>query len=96
MRNYDLAFIITPNVDDEGVSSVVETITQQVKAVNGEVAKVDVWGRRKLAYPINNHREGTYVLANVAMLPSTIVELERNLKLNEQVIRYLIVVDEDN
>ncbi len=96
MRNYELAFIIHPGVDGEGVSDVVEKVSQQVQAVNGEVAKVDVWGRRKLAYPINNHREGTYVLANVAMLPSTIVELERNLKLNEQVIRYLIVVDENN
>ena len=96
MRNYELAYIIHPGVDGEGVSEAVEKVSQQVKAVNGEVAKVDIWGRRKLAYPINNHRDGTYVLANVSLLPSTIVELERNLKLNEQVIRYLIVVDEES
>ena len=62
MRDYELAFIIQPTVDDEGVTGVVEKVTQYVQTVNGEVTSVDVWGRRNLAYPINNHREGIYVL----------------------------------
>ena len=95
MRNYELAFIVHPNVDEEGVAEVVEKVSQQVQAVNGEVPSVDVWGRRKLAYPINNHREGTYILLHAKLLPSTIVELERNLKLTEQIIRYLLVVEEE-
>ena len=96
MRNYELAFIVHPNADEEGVAGLVEKVSELVKAVDGEVASVDVWGRRKLAYPVNNHREGTYVLLNAKLLPSTIVELERNLKLTEQIIRYLLVVDEES
>lgn len=91
MRNYELAFIIEPNIDNEGATSVVDKVSQFVKAVNGEVASVDVWGRRKLGYPINNYREGTYVILQLKMSPSAIVNLERDLKLSEEIIRYLLI-----
>jgi small subunit ribosomal protein S6 len=91
MRNYELAFIIEPGIDDEGATTVVDRISQFVKSANGEVASVDVWGRRKLAYPISNYREGTYVLFQAKMPPSSVVELERNLKLSEEIIRYLLI-----
>ncbi len=91
MRDYELAFIVRPTIDDEGVTGVVETVSQFVQAINGEVTSVDVWGRRLLAYPINNHREGIYVLFQTKMPPSGLVELERNLKLSEDIIRYLLV-----
>ena len=61
MRDYELAFIIEPSTDEEGVTSVVEKVSQLVQTTDGAVTSVDVWGRRTLAYPINNHREGTYV-----------------------------------
>jgi len=91
MRDYELAFIIQPTVDEEGVTGVVEKVTQYVQTVNGEVASVDVWGRRNLAYPINNHREGIYVLVQAKLPPASLLELERNLKLSEEIIRYLLV-----
>ncbi|HXW01470.1 MAG TPA: 30S ribosomal protein S6 [Anaerolineae bacterium] len=91
MRDYELAFIVRPNVDDNGVTAVVDKVSQFVKSANGEVASVDVWGRRNLAYPINNHREGVYVLFQAKMSPSALTELERNLKLSEEIIRYLLV-----
>ena len=91
MRDYELAFIVMPNVDDNGVTAVVDKVSQFVKSVQGEVASVDVWGRRTLAYPINNHREGLYVLFQAKMLPASLNELERNLKLSEEIIRYLLV-----
>ncbi len=91
MRDYELAFIIGPNVDAEGVTGVVEQVSQYVKTIDGSVASVDVWGRKTLAYPINNHREGTYVLFEAKMLPASLGELERNLKLSEEIIRYLLV-----
>ena len=91
MRDYELAFIIQPNVDDEGVTGVVEKVTQFVQTVSGEVTSVDVWGRRKLAYPIDNHREGVYVLLQAKLPPASLIELERNLKLSEEIIRYLLV-----
>ena len=91
MRDYELAFIVRPNIDDNGVTAVVDKVSQFVKSANGEVASVDVWGRRNLAYPINNHREGVYVLFQAKMSPSALTELERNLKLSEEIIRYLLI-----
>lgn len=91
MRDYELAFIIRPTIDDEGVTSVVEKVSTMVKTIDGEVASVNVWGRRSLAYPINNHREGIYVLLQAKMPPAALIELERNLKLSEDVIRYMLV-----
>ena len=91
MRDYELVFIVSPNIESEGVTEVVDKVSGYVGAVNGEVASVDVWGRRALAYVIDNHREGTYVLLNVKMPPASVVELERSLKLSEEVIRYMLV-----
>jgi small subunit ribosomal protein S6 len=91
MRDYELALIVTPNIETEGVTTVVEKVSGMVGSINGEVASVDVWGRRALAYAINNHREGTYVLFQAKMPPAGITELERNLKLSEEIIRYLLV-----
>ena len=94
MRDYELAIIVEPNLATEGVTEVVDKVSRYVKAVDGEVASVDVWGRRTLAYSINRHREGTYVLLHAKMSPSSIAELERNLKLSEEIIRYLLVKTE--
>ena len=91
MRDYELAFIVEPNLADEGVTEVVDKVSRYVKAVDGEVASIDVWGRRTLAYPIDKYREGTYVLLLTKMSPSSLAELERNLKLSEEIIRYLLV-----
>jgi small subunit ribosomal protein S6 len=95
MRSYELAYIVNPNIDEEGVKGVIEKVSQYVQAVEGKVTSVDVWGRKPLAYPINNHKEGIYVLVNAQMSPSTMVELERNLKLLEPIIRYLLVVKDE-
>ncbi len=95
MRNYELTFIVEPNTDEEGVTGIVENVSQLVKSSDGAVTLVDVWGRKTLAYPINNHREGTYVRLEAKMDPATIVGLERNLKLSEQIIRYLLIANED-
>ena len=91
MRDYELAFIIRPTIEAEGVTGVVDQVTSFIKSGNGEVASVDVWGRRDLAYPINNYRQGTYVLLQTKIPPPSIIELERNLKLSENIIRYLLV-----
>jgi small subunit ribosomal protein S6 len=91
MRDYELAFIIRPNVEAEDVTGAVDKVTQLVEAVNGEVTSIDVWGRRELAYLINDYREGTYVLLQTKMPPSSVIELERDLKLSEDIIRYLLV-----
>lgn len=91
MRDYELAIIVSPNIESEGVTAAVEKVSGMVGAINGKVTSVDVWGRRALAYAIDNHREGTYVLLQANMPPAGLTELERNLKLSEEIIRYLLV-----
>jgi small subunit ribosomal protein S6 len=94
MRSYELAFIIHPEADEAGVAAVEEHVSQLVTSTGGEVTSVDRWGRRRLAYPVQKQREGIYVLMQLQLQPQTIVDLERGLKLTEEVMRYLLVKPE--
>ena len=91
VRNYELVFIVHPEVDDEGLAAVVETVKGLVERNNGQVTQVNKWGLRRLAYPIKKQWEGQYVLMHLDMSPSGVAELERSLGLAEQVIRHLVV-----
>ena len=91
MRNYELGFIIHPEVEQSDVTQAVDKVGQYVSAGGGEVTSVDVWGRRALAYPIRKQKEGTYVFLHAQLDPQAIQELERNLKLDEEILRYLLL-----
>jgi small subunit ribosomal protein S6 len=91
MRAYELAFILRPTLDDEGFTKSVEWLKEQIQAQTGEVTKVDIWGRRTLAYPINNFQEGHYVLVQANMPPDSLLEFERNVKLSEDIIRHMFI-----
>ncbi len=91
MRNYELTFIVHPDTDEEGLNAVVEGISRTIAANGGQVIKIDSWGKRRLAYPIRKCLEGHYMIMQLQLEPEAISELERNLKLAEEVIRYLIV-----
>ena len=91
MKNYELVYVVRPNAEDEVKEAVLNKI-QEVVSVNGEVEKVDTWGNKKLAYPIAKFTEGHYVLVNFAAGVEVPKELDRNLKINENVIRHMIVV----
>ena len=91
MRQYELGFILHPEVEQSDVTQTVDRVGQYVTSGGGEVASVDVWGRRALAYPIRRQNEGTYVFLQVQLEPQAILELERNLKLDEEVLRYLLL-----
>ena len=95
MRNYELTFIVHPDVEDEGITDVVDKVSRFIAEGGGQVTSVDHWGRRRLAYPIQKQTEGYYVLMQVQLDPQSIGELERNLKLMEEVIRHLLVRAED-
>ena len=96
MRNYELVFIVHPEVDDEGLAAVIETVKGLVERSGGQVTQVNQWGLRRLAYPIKKQWEGQYVLLNIDMSPDGVAELERSLGLAEQVMRHLVVrLDED-
>lgn len=90
MKNYELVYVVRPNAEDEVKEAVLNKI-QEVISANGEVEKVDTWGNRKLAYSIAKFTEGFYVLVNFKASADLPKELDRNLKINENVIRHMIV-----
>ena len=91
MKNYELVYVVRPNAEDEVKEAVLNKV-QEVISANGEVEKVDTWGNKKLAYQIAKFSEGFYVLVNFKASADLPKELDRNLKINENVIRHMIVV----
>lgn len=91
LRTYELMMIAKAELDEEGLAAVTERVQQVITANGGEIVQVETMGRRKLAYPIQRHREGHYVLIHAAMERETIRELERSLRLSEDVFRHLLV-----
>jgi len=89
-RDYELGFILNPEVSEEQTRAIVERIGQIVKNYDGQVVKVNQWGRRRLAYPIQHHRDGYYVFIDMILTPETVLELDRTLKVSEEVMRHLV------
>jgi small subunit ribosomal protein S6 len=91
-RDYEITFIVRIESTEDATNEVIEQVKKWVEADDlGTVNKVDRWGRRRLAYEIDRQREGYYVLFHAALDPSALDELERNLRLAPQVLRYLVV-----
>ncbi len=90
MINYEIMFIVDPTLDDEMKEKTVETV-KEIIASYGEVTNVDVWGLRKLAYPIEKKSEGYYVVVEFKAAPTLPKELDRRLRISDNVIRHLIV-----
>jgi len=90
MTNYEVMFIIDPTLEDEAKDATVETV-KGIIAAEGEVGNVDVWGMRKLAYPIQKKTEGYYVVVEFKAEPTLPKELDRRLKISDNVMRHLIV-----
>jgi small subunit ribosomal protein S6 len=95
MRDYELVAIISPEVDEEGVSKIVDKVTQSIDSRGGVVEEVKKWGRRKLAYPIRKFMEADYVLARFKLTPKSVKELEGEISASADVLRYLVVKVED-
>lgn len=91
MKNYELVCIIQPELDETAFKGAVEKIQGWVTEIGGTVDKVDVWGRRRLAYTIHKQREGQYVLLNLSLNPKSTSELERNIRFLEPVMRHMLV-----
>ena len=91
MRDYELMVVLTPELDDDGVTATTERVTSLVTARGGEVVDVQSWGRRRLAYPIKKFRDGHYAVAKLRLSPEAAEPLDRSLKLTEPVIRHLLV-----
>jgi len=89
-RDYELGFILTPEVNEEQTRTIMERLEQIVTTHGGQVVRVNQWGRRRLAYPIEHHRDGLYVFIDMVLTPETVNELDRTLKVSEEVLRHLI------
>ena len=90
-RDYELGIVINPDVGDEQARAVVERVTQVVGANDGQVVRVNAVGRRRLAYPIERHRDGLYFFFDLMLEPTSINEIERALGVNEDIIRHLLL-----
>jgi len=95
MRDYELVAIISPEVDEEGVSKIVDKVTQSINSRGGVVEEIKNWGRRKLAYPIRKFMEADYILARFKLMPKSVKELEGEISVFGDILRYLVVKVED-
>jgi small subunit ribosomal protein S6 len=91
LREYEILFILPPDLAEEEATAATERIRGAVASRGGEVKSLDVWGRRRLAYPIRRYHEGIYHLGRFTLGPEQETELDRTLRLNEQVLRHLIL-----
>jgi small subunit ribosomal protein S6 len=94
MSSYEMVFIAVPELDEEGLTALVQKLTALVQGVGGQVVQVESRGKRQLAYPIRKYREGYYYIVQLQAAGEALKEMERSLKLNEQVMRYMLVLKE--
>jgi len=95
MRDYELVALINPEVDEEGVSKIVDKLSQSIDSRGGVVEDAKKWGKRKLAYPIRRFMEADYVLARFKLTPKSVKELEGEISALGDILRYLVVKVED-
>jgi small subunit ribosomal protein S6 len=87
MRHYELMLILDPDLEERAVAPLIESFLSVVRNGGGSVEKVDTWGRRRLAYEINKKPEGIYSVVDLKATPEVVKELDRQLNLNESVLR---------
>jgi small subunit ribosomal protein S6 len=93
MRKYEIMYIIRPDIEQDQVQATVEKFQGIITNNGGEITKHDVMGKRRLAYEIKKFRDGHYVLVNFTAEPEVVKELDRVMKISDEIIRYLIVND---
>ncbi len=91
MKNYELLTVFKPSLDTEELDKVVDKISEEIKSYKGSVASVDKMGRKKLAYDVQGYRDGFFTTMILSIPPESVVEFKRNLKLNENVLRFMFM-----
>ena len=94
MRRYELMLVLRPDVPDDRSQAVIDRTTRQITAAGGQILKVAPWGRRRLAYPIDRYREGSYHIILFQAPGDALVEMEHALQISEEVLRHLVTRDE--
>jgi small subunit ribosomal protein S6 len=87
LRHYEIMIILDPSLDERTVAPSLDTFLNVVTSDGGSVDKVDIWGKRRLAYEIDKHADGIYAVIDVQAKPAAVAELDRQLNLNESVLR---------
>ena len=95
MKAYELLFFVAPTIDEESRLAAMKRIENTIAAAEGVIDNVDEWGKRKLAYEINGVTEGVYTLIDFHADPQSIAELDRVLRINDAVVRHMIVARTD-
>ena len=91
MRQYELIFIVHPDIDDDALNDVIDRVSSWISDEDGEITNTELWGKRKLAYLIRKQTEGIYVVMQIMMTMTADSQLERNLRYLEPVMRYSII-----
>jgi small subunit ribosomal protein S6 len=91
LQDYELVFIVSPEVADESLESKIDGVSQFITGKDGIISDVERWGKKKLAYPVGHFLEGNYVLARFKISPARCKDLEANLKISEEILRHLLI-----
>ena len=94
MRLYEVVYILDPALEESAITAKLDHLHQLATSKGGEVSAIDHWGTRQLAYPINKLSRGYYVAAHLTAVPEALPEYERMLKLDDDIVRYLLVLNE--
>ncbi len=94
MRDYEMLYIINPEVGDENLPTAIDKVNNFVTRLGGEMGEVNTnapWGKRRMTYPINKIQDGYFVLANFRLEPAQTDELERDLRISEEIFRHMLI-----
>jgi len=91
LQDYELVFIVSPEVTDESLENTVDSISQFISGKDGVISDMERWGKRKLAYPMGRFLEGHYVLTRFKISPARCKELEASLEISEEILRHLLI-----
>jgi small subunit ribosomal protein S6 len=95
MRDYELILVVHPDLDENAFSETVKRVSGWITDSGGAIVKTDVWGKRQLAYPIRKQTQGQYILLHTQMDPKVGATLERNLRIQESILRFLLVAKDE-
>lgn len=91
MPNYELVYIVNPGINEEILPETINKVNDIVKKAGGTVLEVTQWGRKKLAYPVKKHTEGSYILSRVQTDPTALKKIDSTLKMDDDILRHLTI-----
>ncbi len=91
MRDYEMVMIISPEVPEEELETVIDKVSDLIVSKGGEMGQIDRWGKKKMAYPIAKFKEGNYVLSKFKFEPGMTAELESDINISETILRHMLI-----